>query len=72
MNKPVTDVTRRVWVENESACLHIQPYPDAPDTALEIATLTNDSITYFGKVSIVMSKDYARALGEALIAASQD
>jgi len=71
MSKPTTDVIRKVWVEDENAHLELRPYTEAP-TALELTTSDPQSMEYFGKVSIIFSKEYARALGEALIAASQD
>ncbi len=70
--KPVVDVVRKVWVEDEPSFLEIRPYPEAPDNALEIATTSDKSIEWFGKVSLPISKEYARALGEALIAASKE
>lgn len=64
---------RRVFDEyGDGACLEVGPWPDAPDTALEIRTVSDDSVKYYGKVNITISRKCAKALGEALIAASQD
>lgn len=73
MNSPVTDVIRRVWVENEDAHLEIRPFPDAPDTALEITTASHaGSKSWFGDICITMSPEYAKELGKALIAAADE
>lgn len=73
LKNPTTDVIHRVWVENENAHLEIRPFPDAPDTALEVTTSSHDgSKHWFGDVSITMSPAYARELGKALIAAANE
>lgn len=72
MKNPLVESVKRVWVEGEKAFLEIRPYPEAPETALEIATTTEKSSEWFDKISIPMSPEYARALGEALIAAANE
>lgn len=67
----ITDVLRRVFVTSETAYLEIGPYPDCSDT-IELRTTDEASKEWFGKHSIIMSPEYAIALGQALIASAQD
>lgn len=71
-DKPEVDVIRRVWVAGENAYLEVRPFADASQMAVEIVTETPENIQWFGEVHMVLDKEYARALGEALIAASKE
>jgi len=72
MKNPLIESVKRVWVDGEKSFLEIRPYPEAPQHSLEIATTNERSTEWFGKISLPMSPEYARALGEALIAAANE
>lgn len=72
MKNPLVESVKRVWVERERVYLEVRSYPEAPETSLEIATTTPQADQWFGKVSLPMSPEYARALGEALIAMADE
>ncbi len=69
---PLVETVKRVWVDNERVFLEVRPYPEAPETSIEIATTTPQADQWFGKTSLTMSPEYARALGESLIAMADE
>ena len=73
MSKPETDVIRRVFNDDGTGCyLEIGPYAAAPEF-IELRTGEGESSAeYYGKVSLLFSKEMAYAVGRALIAASSE
>lgn len=66
MNKPVTDILRRVFEGGEGASILVQPCEDG----LLVGVKTYDDDTskdYFGKVDFEFGPDMARAIGQAMI-----
>ena len=72
MANSLVESLKRVWVDKERVFLEVRRYPEAPETSLEIATSTPQADQWFGKISLPMSPEYARALGEALIAMADE
>ena len=71
MNEQI-DVIRRVYAKGEKAFLEVRPWPDAPDTAIELHSSGEVNEEYWGKFFLTLSKSDAQALGEALIAAANE
>jgi hypothetical protein len=71
-NKAAVEVVRRVWNTDEgSVCIEVGEWPDSPDY-LELRTVSDKSIEWFGALNISMPPEFAKALGEALIAAAAE
>lgn len=67
MEKTWKDRSIRVG-EAPLAYLEVRNHPDAPEFSILIETGPNQSSqTYFGEVSLTLSGELARVLGEALI-----
>lgn len=71
MTNSATEVIRRVWYKEEGVCLEIGDYAEAP-TSLEVRTVDDDSKRWFGDLSLAISPEYAKQLGQALIDAAKD
>jgi hypothetical protein len=70
MNKPSTDVVRRVFDEGGRYFLEIGPWPDSPD-CVELRTIAGEfSAEYYGQINISLTPALAAELGRALIAAA--
>ena len=65
------ETTRRVWGK-DGGFVEIGPWPDAPDSFLELRTVEGESRDYFGPLSLSMSLDLARRIGMSLIAAADE
>lgn len=63
-----TDIIRHIH-DNSNGYIIVKPWPDAPDSTVEICT-DKFGEDYFGKFSIVVSKEVARQLGLAIVACS--
>jgi hypothetical protein len=66
-----TEVYRRIWDDAEGACIEIRPDQDGLG-CVEIWTPNEKSVEYYGKLRVSFSKEMARQIGEAMIAASQE
>jgi hypothetical protein len=70
--KVEVEVIRRVFeAHSQGACVEVGPWPDSTD-CVELRTVGKESVDYFGPLNLSMSKEFAAALGEALIAASKE
>lgn len=67
----IVDTVRRVFIREETAYLEIGPWPDSPDT-LHLHTADAASKDWFGELSVIMSSEFAIALGNALINAAKE
>ena len=72
MNKPSTDVIRRVFDEDGKAFIEIGPWSDGHD-CVELRTIEGKySAEYWGHFNVTLSREMAAELGRALIAAAAD
>lgn len=70
--KPVyTETIRRVYVEGENKCLSVGPWSEVPDY-LALYAEGKENRDWFGNVNLSMTSEYARKLGQALIAAADE
>ena len=67
----VTNIIRRVFVEDEKAFLEIGPWNDEP-SILELRTEGKINKEWFGEISLSMTKEFALALGNALIQSANE
>lgn len=65
--KVTTEVIRKVWDDDHHAYLTISPNPDDPGW-IDLHSMGQED--YWGKFSVSMHPELARALGEALIASA--
>jgi hypothetical protein len=64
------DVFRRIYDSYGDGCsLELRPWPDSPETALELHTHDEESKKYYGDLRLTMNLDFAEALANALLAA---
>ena len=66
------DVLRRIWHTPSGAYLEVAPDEDGPDAFIKLRTTTKDSVGYFGKIDVTFTKQFAKVLGEALIATAAE
>lgn len=69
-SKYSTDVLRRVFDNTEGACIEVGP--DNDGLGVTICTPDSRSVAYFGVLRITVAPEFARQLGEALIAAAKE
>ena len=70
-DKVSTEIIRRVYDDSEGTFIEVGPDGDGLD-CVEVRTTDKESRDYWGAILFSMPKPMARALGEALIAASKD
>jgi hypothetical protein len=70
-NKAAVEVVRRVWDQEDAVFIEVGEYADNPDY-LCLRTAGVKSIEWFGSIDIGMSPAFAKALGEALLAAATE
>ena len=72
MDKPEIEVVRRVYSQDTCcgpAFIRVQPNPDAPSNSIMIASGDNKSSEeYYGKISLIMFDEDAKALAEQILA----
>lgn len=66
------DNISRVYVGEEFAFIEIGDYPDVPKSHIEMRTTDKASQDWFGKFNVMMTPEYAIALGETLIKTGND
>jgi hypothetical protein len=71
MDKFSMDHIYRVYDENEGVCVEVRPYPDAPQSSLELCTVDGKSQEWYGKVSLVLFPTQAKLLAKALLKAAE-
>jgi hypothetical protein len=58
----------QLYVEGgKGAHIEIHPYPDSPETGIELHTPDEKSKEWFGAFDLVLSPEQARQLGKALV-----
>lgn len=72
MNKPSTDIIRRIFEESGRNYIEVGPWADDPGV-LELRTEPGEySEGYFGKISLTLTADMAEELGRALLNAATE
>lgn len=69
MSKTPIEIVWRVWEEKEGVFLEVGEWSENPD-CLCIRTTTPESVEWFGQWDMSMAPEFAKALGEALVAAA--
>jgi len=68
----VIDTIYRIFPDDESSGhLEVGPWTECSDT-LELRTADEHSIAWFGSVNLVMTPEFAMAVGHALITAAKE
>ena len=70
MYEVVTDIIRRIQ-NKDGRSLDIRPWPDAPD-CVAIMAEGGENKEWFGQVELSMDADFARQVGEAIIACADE
>lgn len=65
------ETVRRVFAHNEEAFLEVGTWPESPD-CLELRATDSESANFFGNVSLIMSPEFARALGNVLLQSANE
>lgn len=65
------EISRRVWDDKEGVCILVAPSGDGIN-ALEVMTDDAKSKEWWGDFRFTLDKGMAKALGEALVAASAE
>ncbi len=71
MSKVSTDVIRQVFDEGADGFIEIGPWSDDPGL-VEIRTSGERSIQCYGSINLAMSRDFARAIANAILACADD
>ena len=66
-----TEVTRRVYDDEQGGCIEIGPDHDGLDLVL-VRTPNTQSAEWFGKVEFTMDPEFARSFAAAVLAAADD
>ena len=66
-----TEVHRRIYIDDEGVYINVGPDTDGLG-CVEISTKDKKSIEYFGEVRLTFDKQFAKMLGQALIAAASE
>lgn len=70
MYEVITDTIRRTQ-NSEGRTIDVRPWPDAPNF-VQLVTEGEDNIKYFGEIELPMEPEFARKIGEALIACANE
>lgn len=69
INTVSTEIHRRVYGDREGAFIEVAP---AGGDLIRLATVSKQSIDWFGKINLTIEAEMAKQLGAALIAAAKD